>query len=87
MTTGEPRAFSDLPIPPGEVLAEEIEARGITQEELAAKSCIPIQVVHGIIQGSTVIAPNTALGLSKALGIEASFWVNLETQYQTVSTR
>ena len=87
MTTGEPRAFSDLPIPPGEVLAEEIEARGITQEELAAKSGIPIQVVHGIIQGSTVIVPNTALGLSKALGIEASFWVNLETQYQTVSTR
>ena len=75
MTTGEPRAFSDLPIPPGEVLAEEIEARGITQEELAARSGIPIQVVHGIIQGSTVIAPNTALGLSKALGIEASFWV------------
>ena len=85
MTTGNPRAFSDLPIPPGEVLAEELEARGITHQQLAAKLGIPVQLIGGIIRGNRAISPDIAFGLSKVLGIEASFWVNLETEYQAVS--
>ena len=37
MTTKTSRAFSDMAIPPGEVLAEELEARGMTQKEFAAR--------------------------------------------------
>ena len=51
MTTKNPRVFSDLPIPPGETLAEEIEARGMTQKELAARLGRPAQVVNEIIKG------------------------------------
>ena len=82
MTTGDPRVFSDLPIPPGEVLAEEIEARGMTQRELAAKLGMPVQVIDGIILENEAITPDIAVGLSNALGIDASFWMNLESQYQ-----
>ena len=82
MTTKTQRVYSDLPIPPGETLAEELEVRGMTQGELAAHLGCPVQVVNEIINGKKAITPDTAIGLAKALGIEAQFWINLETDYQ-----
>ena len=82
MTTSGTRIFSDLPIPPGEVLEEELEAIGMTQKELAARLDRPPQVVNEIIRGKKTITPETALELEKVLGIPAPFWVNLEATYQ-----
>lgn len=45
------RVYSDLPIPPGEILAEEIVDRGVPQWELAARMGCPGQVVNEIIRG------------------------------------
>ena len=74
--------YSDLAIPPGETLADEIEARGMTQKELAARLDRPVQVVNEIIRGKKAITNETALGLEKVLGIGATFWTNLEHDYQ-----
>ena len=74
--------YSDLAIPPGETLADEIEARGMTQKELAARLDRPAQVVNEIIRGRKAITNETALGLEKVLGIGATFWTNLEHDYQ-----
>ena len=82
MTTKTPRVYSDLAIPPGETLAEELEVRGMTQRELAARLGRPAQVVNEIINGKKAITPDTAIGLAKVLGIEAQFWINLEADYQ-----
>ena len=87
MTTKNPSIFSDLPIPPGELLAEELEARGMTQKELAARLGRPAQVVNEIINGKKAITPDTAIGLAKVLGIEAQFWTNLEANYQMTLAR
>ena len=87
MTTRQPRAFSDLPIPPGEVLAEEIEARQMTQRELAARLGRPTQAINEIIKAKKAITPDTAIGLEKALGIYAQFWVNLESDYRMTLAR
>ena len=70
MMTKAPRLWSDLPIPPGEVLAEELEARGMTQKELAARLGRPAQVVNEIIKAKKGITPETAIGLGRVLGIE-----------------
>ena len=87
MTTTEPRAYSDMPIPPGEVLAEELEARGMTQRELAARLGRPAQAVNEIIKGKKAITAETALELEKALGIGAHFWANLEADYRITLAR
>ena len=87
MTTKGQRVYSDLPIPPGEILAEEIEARGMTQRELATKLGQPPQVINEIICGKKAITPDTAIGLCLVLGIEASYWMNLETDYQMTLAR
>ena len=75
-------AFSDLPIPPGEILAEELEARSMTQSELADRLGRSQRVIDEIIRGDQAITPDTAIALFKVLGIEASYWVNLEADYR-----
>ena len=87
MTTKAPRAFSDLPISPGEVLEEELEARGMTQKELAARLGRPAQAINEIIKAKKAITPDTAIMLEKALGIDAQFWANLETDYRMTLAR
>ena len=71
---------SDMPLPPGEILEEELEARGMSQKELAARMQRPPQVINEIIKAKKSITPETAIGLEKALGIDAHFWSNLEIQ-------
>lgn len=87
MTTKGTRLFSDLAIPPGEVLEEELEVRGMTQEELADKmGCAPL-VIYEVIRVERAITPEIAATLGKALGIEAQFWTNFEEHYQMTLER
>lgn len=82
MMAKTPRLLSDLAIPPGEVLEEELEVRGITQEELADKMGCSPQVIDEVIRAERAITPEIAAGLWKALGIEAQFWTNFEEHYR-----
>ena len=82
-----PRPFSDLPIPPGEVLAEEIAARGMTQQELATRLGKPVQAVNEIIKGKKAITPDIAIGLGKVLGISPHYWNTLEADYRLTLAR
>ena len=79
--------YSDLAIPPGETLADEISARGMTQTELATRLGRPVQVVNEIVRGKKAITDDTAIGLEKVLGIPAVFWVNLEQIYRMTGAR
>ncbi len=87
MTTSSTRVYSDLPVPPGEALEEELEARGMTQKELAARLGRPAQAINEIIGGKKSITPETAIGLAKVLGIDARFWINLEADYRMTLAR
>ena len=82
MTTKTPRVYSDLAIPPGETLSEELEVRGMTQEELAEKMGCSPQVVAEIVRAERAITPELAADLGKALGIETQFWINFEEHYR-----
>ncbi len=79
----ETRTYSDVAIPPGEYLAEEIEARGISQKELAKRMGRPVQAINEIINGKKAITAETALQLEEVMPeIPAKFWLNLERDYQ-----
>ena len=86
MATRE-RLYSDLAIPPGETLSEEIEARGMSQRELAERTGRPEQAISEIINGKKAITAETALQLEKVLGISAAAWVNLEADYRETLAR
>ena len=76
-------SYPDVAIAPGEYLAEEIEARGITQKELAGRMSRPLNAINEIIKGKKAITAETALQLETVMPeIPARFWLNLETDYQ-----
>ncbi len=76
-------AYPDVAIPPGEYLAEEIEARGLSQKELARRMGRPLNAINEIINGKKAITAETALQLEEVMPeIPARFWLNLETDYQ-----
>ncbi len=76
-------AYPDIAIPPGEYLEEEIEARGLSQKELASRMGRPVNAINEIINGKKAITAETALQLEAVMPeIPARFWLNLETDYQ-----
>jgi addiction module HigA family antidote len=76
-------AYPDVAIPPGEYLAEEIQARQISQKELARRMGRPVNTINEIINGKKAITAETALQLEAVMPeIPARFWLSLETDYQ-----
>lgn len=79
---------SDLPIPPGEYLAEVIAELGMTKDELArrmnpargAKPC-PVRISANFA-GHKAITSDTALQLEKVVGVSAHIWTGLEAEYR-----
>ncbi len=65
--------------PPGELLREELEARGWAQSDFADILGRPLGRVNEIITGKRSITPETAQGLAEALGTNAQFWLNLQS--------
>jgi HTH-type transcriptional regulator / antitoxin HigA len=67
--------------PPGEFLADEIDARGWTQVEFANIIRRPTKVVNEIIAGKKAVTTDTARELAAALGTSPQYWLNLQTAY------
>lgn len=72
---------SSLLIHPGEMIKEEIEARGITQKELAEKMGVSYTVFNEILNGKRPVTTECALLLEAALGIDAGIWLRLQADY------
>lgn len=81
------RPWSDLAIPPGEFLEEEMAALGMTQQDLANRTGRPVQVINEILRGKKAITQDTAIELERVLGVPAHLWVNLEAEYQLTKAR
>jgi addiction module HigA family antidote len=66
---------------PGQVIERELEARGWTQSELAARMGVPLKDIETITLEQAPIAPGIAERLATALGTSSEFWTNLDTKY------
>lgn len=69
-------------VAPGRIILRELEARGWSQQDLAAIMGRPEQAISEIIRAKKQITAETALQLAKAFGTSPDFWLNLEMQYQ-----
>jgi addiction module HigA family antidote len=70
------------PITPGEILLTEfLQPLGITQYRLAQATGLPQTRISEIVRGKRAITTDTALRLSKALGVDDRFWINIQTDY------
>lgn len=73
---------SDLPVPPGDLLGEEIDARGMTRRQFAAALGVSPQSMGDLVRGRRAVTAETALELERVLGISAVFWLRLEASYR-----
>lgn len=69
-------------IHPGLTLQDELEASGFTQRSLASEIGVQPSLLNEIIKGKRNISADLALSLEAALGIDASFWLELQMNYE-----
>jgi HTH-type transcriptional regulator/antitoxin HigA len=70
------------PVKPGEILQEELEARGWTQADFAQIIGRPVQTINEIVAGKKAITAETAIALGEALGTTPEYWLKLDALYR-----
>lgn len=78
---------SSLLIHPGEMIKDEIAARGITQKDLAQKLGVSYTVFNEILNGKRPVTTEYALLLEAALGTKAEIWLGLQAEYNMQKIR
>ena len=70
------------PITPGEILREDfMQPLGISINQLSRDLSVPPNRISEIVKGKRSITVDTALRLHRYFGIEAQFWLNLQTEF------
>jgi len=68
------------PTTPGETLAEEfLKPLGISQLAFAKQIGVTYARLNSIVNGKRAVTPDTAMRFERALGMDAQFWLNLQT--------
>ncbi|HBR35087.1 MAG TPA: addiction module antidote protein, HigA family [Firmicutes bacterium] len=68
-------------IHPGETLKEILEDQNMTQRELAMRADVTEKHISNVVNCQKPISVTFAKKLEYALGIDASFWINLQANY------
>ena len=77
----------DYAVPPGWVLQERLQAEGISHAEFARRCGRSPKLVSEIISGKAPLEPGTALQFEKVLGVDASIWLGIESEYRLHQAR
>ncbi len=68
-------------IHPGEMIKDEIMARGLTQKEVARQMGVSYTVFNEILNGKRPVRTEYALLLEAVLGTDAHIWIGLQQEY------
>ena len=71
-----------IAIHPGEHLAEEMNALGMSAAELARKLGVPTNRITSIVNGQRAVSGDTALRLGHFFGTNPEFWMALQSLYE-----
>ncbi len=69
-------------IHPGEHLADELQAVGLSANEIAKQLDVPTNRITQIIKGKRGISGDTALRLGRWFGTGPDIWINLQKNYE-----
>ena len=76
------RLPSDLRSSPGEILLEELEARGMSVAVFIGVSGLAPETVAKILAGTHSITPEIADRIATVLGTSAAMWISLDRGYR-----
>jgi HTH-type transcriptional regulator/antitoxin HigA len=66
---------------PGELIKDELAARNLTQTQLAELISVKLPNLNDVIKGKRSVSAELAVLLEFALDIPATYWLNLQSQY------
>lgn len=69
------------PTHPGDILKEELQARGISQKRFAQMIEMSYTAFNEILNGKRPISVETAMKIEAATEIDARFWIDLQSDY------
>ncbi|MFZ3271977.1 MAG: HigA family addiction module antitoxin [Mycobacterium sp.] len=76
------------PTHPGEILLTEfLKPMGISQYRIAKAIDVPARRINEIVHGKRGISADTALRLSRALGLSEMFFINMQAHYDAEIAR
>lgn len=78
----ENRYFPNYAVPPGEILEEELESRGMSEVELSQRTGLVEKTITEIIKAKAPITPEIALKFEGVFRQPADYWLNLERFYR-----
>ena len=76
------RSRSFIATPPGATIKEQLNDRGMSQKEFAARMDMSEKHISKLINGEVQLTPEVAVRLEIVLGVPAKFWNNLEAVYR-----
>ena len=82
MATAANQYRPDYAIPPGWILQERLGAHGISHAEFARRCGRSAKLISEIVAGKAPIEPKTALQFEKVLGVDATIWLGIESDYR-----
>ncbi len=74
-------------VPPGEILEEALEGRGMSQVELSERTGLAQKAINEIIKAKASITPESALEFECVFRQPAEYWLNLENLYREALAR
>lgn len=82
------RATDNLPaVHPGEILADELEALGLSARKFADHIGVPPNAVTAILHGDRSVTAEMAMRLGKAFQTGELYWINLQSNYDAKIAR
>lgn len=76
-----------VPIHPGEMLKDELQARGLSQRRFANIIGVSYSVLNEILNGKRPVTTEYALKIEAATGIPAYMWLNMQSAYNMQTAR
>ena len=76
-----------IAIPPGMTIKEILSDRGMSQKEFAIRMDLSAKHISRLINGEVQLTQDVALRLESVLGMTASFWNKLESNYRETLTK
>ena len=76
-----------LAIHPGDHVADELDARGMTAADLARAMGVDAGRVSRLVNAQVSVTGDTAIRLGEAFGTSAEFWMRLQGDYDLARAR
>jgi HTH-type transcriptional regulator/antitoxin HigA len=71
-----------IAVAPGATIRDQLEYRGMSQKEFAARMDMSEKHISHLINGKVELTSDVSLRLEYVLGIPSSYWMNLEAAYR-----